>query len=73
MTIGFIPISIKILLCNFDYKSVSSEKLAQAISALQRPFLKLYKTVLRKDCFIEVRIVNMIKESKFNWCSSHKL
>ena len=28
---------------------------------------------LSANCFIEVHIVNMITESKFNWCSSHKL
>ena len=38
LTIGFIPISVKRLLCNFDYKSI--EKLAQVISAVQEPFPK---------------------------------
>ena len=37
LTIGFIPISIKRLFRNFDCKPVSSEKLAQAISAIQGP------------------------------------
>ena len=42
LTIGFIPISVKRLLCNLD--CVSSENLAQAISAVQGQFLKLLKT-----------------------------
>ena len=55
LTIGFI--SIERLLCNFDYKPMSLvKKLAQAITAFQGPFLKLFKTI----CFIEVHIVNMI-------------
>ena len=44
LIIGFMPMSIKRLLCDFDYKSVSSKKLAQVISAVQGPFLKLFKT-----------------------------
>ena len=31
------------------------------------------KRLLSTNCFAEVHIVNMIKESKFNRCSSHKL
>ena len=30
-------------------------------------------TLFLQNCFIEVHIVSMIKESKFNWCSNHKL
>ena len=31
------------------------------------------KTLFLQTAFIEVHILTMIKESKFNWCSSHKL
>ena len=43
LTIGFIPMSIKRLLRDFDY-NVPSEKLALVISAVQGLFLKLFKT-----------------------------
>ena len=38
----------------------------------------LFKVARRKDslsvnCFITVHIVNMIKETSFEWCSNHKL
>ena len=38
-------------------------------------YLKQYyeKTLFPANCIIEVHIVNIIKGSKFNWCSSHKL
>ena len=65
LTIDFIPMSIERLLCDFDYKP--SEKLAQVISAVQM------KRLFSADCITEVPIVNIIKGSKFNWCSSHKL
>ena len=42
LTNGFNPMSIKRLLCDFDY--VSSENFAQVISAVQGLFLKLFKT-----------------------------
>ena len=69
-------LSIIRFLCDFDY--VSGEKLAQVISAVQELFLKLFNTTWWKDSFssnwiIEVHIVNIIKGSKLNWCSSHKL
>ena len=57
LTIGFIPMSVKRLLCDFNYKpieklaQVSSEKLAQVISAVQGLFLKLFKTPWSKDSF----------------------
>ena len=37
----------------------------QCVSIWPQPF--------SANCFIEVHMVNMVKESKFNWCSSHKL
>ena len=72
LTIGFIPMSIKRLLGD-----VSREKLAHEISAVQGLFLELFETKQWKDsssvnCIIEVHIANTIKESKFNWYSSHK-
>ena len=65
LTIGFIPISIKRLLCNLDYKPVSSEKLALAVCAVQGPFRKsLRATLFSANCFIEVQIVDMINDKR---------
>ena len=66
LTIGFIPVSIKRLLCNFVYKPVSSEKLAKAFSGIQGSFLKLFKSNDEKTLYLqialfEVHIVNVIK------------
>ena len=30
------------------------------------------KRLLSANCFIKVHVVNVIKESKFRWCPSHK-
>ena len=83
---SFFTLTISFILFKFQLKDffviltinhVSSEKLAQAISAVQGHFsnyLKQYdEKTFSANCFIEVHVVNMIKESKFNWCSSHKL
>ena len=66
-------LTIRFIVCSFDCKPVSSEKLVQAISAIQGPFLKLFnkneEDSFSANSFIEVHIVNMVKGSTFNWCS----
>ena len=57
LTSGFIPMSIKRFLCDFEYKPVSSEKLAQVISSIQGQFLKLFKTTFRH---VQQRQVNYV-------------
>ena len=51
LTNSFIPMSIKRLLCDFEYKPMSSEKLAQVISSVQGLFLKLFKTTRWNNSF----------------------
>ena len=62
LTIGFIPISIKILFCNLDHKPMSLvKKLPQAISAVQGPFHKLFKTIRRKDSSSTATLLKFIQ------------
>ena len=39
---------------------VSREKLAQAISAVQGPFLKLFETTWQKDSFLQTTLLKFI-------------
>ena len=71
MTIGFI-------VCDFDCKPMSLVRNWHRQLVLSRDHFSNYlkqhdEKTLSANCFIEVQKVNMIKESKFNWCSSHKL
>ena len=74
LTIGFIPLSIKRLLCNFDCKLMSPVENWHRLLVLPGDHFSIYlkqhdeKTLFSANCFIEVHTVNMIKESKFNWC-----
>ena len=76
-TISFIPMSIKRLV--FDYKPVSGEKLAHVIGSAQDFFSNYLNNMMKRlffcklHLFIKIHMVNIIKGSKFNQCSSHKL
>ena len=50
-TVGFIPVLIKRLV--FDYKLVSSEKLAHVIGSVQGLFLKLFEQYDKKTLFLQ--------------------
>ena len=52
-------------------KHVSSEKLVLSRDQFSNYLKQHDEKTPSANCFIEVHIVNMIKESKFNWCSSH--
>ena len=56
---------------------VPSQKISSDNQCCPGTIFLFIKTTWRKDsfsanCFVEVRMVHMIKESKFNWWSSHK-
>ena len=66
LTIGF-------LVCNFDCKLMSLVRNWHRQLVLPRDHFSNYlkqhdEKTLSVNCFIEVHIVNMIKESKFDWC-----
>ena len=57
-----------------EQKSRGGGKLPQGASPLwKKARNNMTKGFFSANCFIEVHIVNMITESKFNWWSSHKL
>ena len=68
MTTGFV--------CNFDCKPMSLVSGWHRQLVLYRDrFSNYLKQHDKKTLFLQTALfmVNMIKESKFNWCSSHKL
>ena len=60
LTIGFIPISSERLLCNFNCEPLTSEKLPQAISAIQGQFLKLLKQYDEETLFLQTAFLKFI-------------
>ena len=76
LTIGFIPISIGSHLYNFDCEAMSPVKNWYRQLVLSRDHFSNYlkqhddMILLSANRFIEVHVVNTIKESK---CSRHKL
>ena len=58
LTIGFVAMQIKRLLCDFTY--VFSEKLAQVISAVQGLFLNLFKQLDEKTLFLQTAVLKFI-------------
>ena len=63
-TFGFIPMSIKRLV--FDYKPVSSEKLAHVIGSVQGLFLKLFEQYDEKTLFLQTAFIYQNSYGKHN-------
>ena len=69
---------IGFIVCNFDCKSMSLMRNWHRQLVLSRDnfsnYLKQHnENFASGNCFIEIHIVNMIKESNFSCCSSHIL